>query len=286
MDFNIQDFVHYLLAAAGAFRHDQPGTYLISEEDGDLVEKLWTGTEIANQVFVASDVRKNTPALYLLGKEKRSIFFVDKKNVLQWYRYDPDEEEWSEVEYEDKGKLTVHQSGRLSGCLSPQGDEIVIFEGPGSGLQAYRATDGEKFEALGPLPADLEPGTPHQALLLEDGTVHLLYVHRDKRIHHLAAKSPGLGEWTDHGISLPYPSANLNEEIASFIVIPQGDGSLEICALMSGGKLVQVKSSGQITELGTVKQGRFTAHTSEECGIELVRAVKKGIEAVGGMRKK
>lgn len=73
MDFKPQDFVHYLLAAAGAFPHDQPGISLISEEDGDLIEKLWTGTEIANQVFVASDVRKNTPGLYLLGEEEVRI---------------------------------------------------------------------------------------------------------------------------------------------------------------------------------------------------------------------
>ncbi|EGD87059.1 hypothetical protein H112_05581 [Trichophyton rubrum D6] len=285
MDFKPQDFVHYLLAAAGAFPHDQPGISLISEEDGDLIEKLWTGTEIANQVFVASDVRKNTPGLYLLGEEERSIFFVDKSDVLQWYRYDPDEEEWSEVEVDNQGKLTVHQSSRLSGCLSP-GGEIVIFEGPENGLRAYRVTEGDKFETLPPLSANLEPGTPHQAVLLGDDTLHLLYVHRDRRIHHLVAESPGLREWKDTGSSFPYPSFNHDEKIVSFIVIPQGDGSLEICALMSGGALVQVKTNGQITQLGTVKQGRFTAHTSEECGIELMIGVKKGIKAVAHKMKK
>lgn len=71
----------------------------------------------------------------------------------------------------------------------------MIFEGPENGLQAYRATDGERLEPLPPLPADLEPGTPHQAVLPGDGTVNLLYVHRDGRIHHLVAASPGLGEW-------------------------------------------------------------------------------------------
>lgn len=71
----------------------------------------------------------------------------------------------------------------------------MIFEGPENGLQAYRVTDGEKFETLPPLPADLEPGTPHQAILLGDDTLHLLYVHRDRRIHHLVTESPGLREW-------------------------------------------------------------------------------------------
>jgi len=73
MNFTPQDLVHYLLAAAGAIPLDKPGIYLVSEEDNDLIEKLWTGTEIADQVFIASDVRKNSPALYLLNEDEVSM---------------------------------------------------------------------------------------------------------------------------------------------------------------------------------------------------------------------
>lgn len=73
MDFTPQDFVHYLLAAAGAITLDNLGIYLVSEKDNDLIEKLWTGTEIADQVFIASEIRKNSPALYLLNEEEVSI---------------------------------------------------------------------------------------------------------------------------------------------------------------------------------------------------------------------
>ncbi|KAK2882526.1 hypothetical protein FQN49_000252 [Arthroderma sp. PD_2] len=282
MDFKPQDFVHYLLAAAGAFPLDKPGVFLISEEDGDLIEKLWTGTEIADQVLVATDVRENTPALYLLGDDERSLFFVNKENVLQRCRYDPDEEVWDEVSLDDN--FTVHLSGQLSGCLSPWGG-IVILEGPEKSLRAYRTTGEEKLESLPPIPAGLEPGTPHQAVLSGDNAVNLLYVHCDGYIYHLVAEGPEFGEWKDKGIRFPYPSDNRSGKIVNFIVTPQEDGTLEPFVLMSGGMLAQIKSNGLITELGTVTQGQFTAHVSEECGIELARCIKKGIKAVGGRRE-
>ena len=72
MSFTAQDLVYYLLAAAGAVPLNKPGIYLVSEEDNDLVEKRWTGTEIADQVFIASDIRKNSPALYLLNEDEVS----------------------------------------------------------------------------------------------------------------------------------------------------------------------------------------------------------------------
>lgn len=68
MNFSPQDVVEYLRAAAGAMPLDKPGIYLVSEEDNDLVEKFWTGTELADQVFISSEVRTNSPAVYFLNE--------------------------------------------------------------------------------------------------------------------------------------------------------------------------------------------------------------------------
>lgn len=68
MEFALQDLVDYLLAAAGNIPLDKSGIYLISEEDGDLVEKFWTGAEIGEKNFIASEIRKNSPALYILNE--------------------------------------------------------------------------------------------------------------------------------------------------------------------------------------------------------------------------
>jgi hypothetical protein len=74
MDFTAQDLVYYLSAAAGAMSQDhmQHGIYLVYEEDGELIEKLWTGSEIKDQVLIAENVRTDTPALYLLNEDKAS----------------------------------------------------------------------------------------------------------------------------------------------------------------------------------------------------------------------
>lgn len=65
MDVSLQDFAHYLAAPAGAMSRDETAMCLITEEDSDLIEKLWTGTEVSDQVFIASGVKKSTPAVYL-----------------------------------------------------------------------------------------------------------------------------------------------------------------------------------------------------------------------------
>lgn len=59
MSFTPQDLVHYLQAASGAIPDDgdRKGIYLVVEEDNDLIEKLWTGSEIR-------------PGLYRVGCEE------------------------------------------------------------------------------------------------------------------------------------------------------------------------------------------------------------------------
>lgn len=68
MDVTLQDFAHYLSASAGAMSPDESTMCLIVEEDGDLIEKMWTGTEVSDQVFIATDVKKSTPAVYFLNQ--------------------------------------------------------------------------------------------------------------------------------------------------------------------------------------------------------------------------
>ena len=37
---------------------------------GTLSKSLWTGSEIADQVYIALDVRKQSPAVYLLNDDQ------------------------------------------------------------------------------------------------------------------------------------------------------------------------------------------------------------------------
>jgi hypothetical protein len=76
MDFKPQDLIRYLLASGGAVPEDKRGIYLLFEEANELIEKLWTGSEIGDQDIIASDVRKNTSTLYLLNETKASSYIT------------------------------------------------------------------------------------------------------------------------------------------------------------------------------------------------------------------
>lgn len=55
-----------LQAASGALPADQPGKLcLINEDENDLMETIVEGNKLINEDYIASGVKKNTPAAYL-----------------------------------------------------------------------------------------------------------------------------------------------------------------------------------------------------------------------------
>lgn len=75
-------------------------------------------------------------------------------------------------------------------------------------------------------------------------------------------------------------------QIINFLVIPYEDLTFDMFALLSSGRLVVVDKTGTKTLLGQVKDGQFTAASSEECVIEAAAMVKKGIKAASGIKSK
>jgi len=66
------------------------------------------------------------------------------------------------------------------------------------------------------------------------------------------------------------------------MAIPNHDLAFEICVLSSTGKLIRIDKEGTRNWLGNVSEGRFLAPSSEECVIEMMRMIKKGVTAVSG----
>lgn len=73
MSATLQVLVRNLLAAGGAPSKNQEWTNLLHEEDGDLMEQLWTEQGLKEQRSVASNAKKDTPGLYLVGEEKVGV---------------------------------------------------------------------------------------------------------------------------------------------------------------------------------------------------------------------
>ncbi|KAK6329889.1 hypothetical protein TWF718_003316 [Orbilia javanica] len=273
MDFTWQDLVNYLLAPSGAIPQDIPGIYLLSEEDNCLIEKLWCGSGISEQVFIAEDVRTDTPAVYLLNDDTRLVFYVDTQDVLRRCRYDTDEEEW-QVEGEEEGDIIIPQTSKLSGCFTDEGQTVFFQNGLGQ-LQGIRIQDSG-CELLDATPAEPLEGTRHFAIRSADKDLYLFYIGRDKYIHYLIEGSKP-GEWHDDVLNSPA----LDQVVVNFMVIPDKDMNFET-HLLTSDRLIGIDKQGVLMDFGKVEGGKFTASTGKECIIESIKLVKDGVKLIAG----
>ncbi|KAF3173248.1 hypothetical protein EYR41_010027 [Orbilia oligospora] len=273
MDFTWQDLVDYLLALSGAIPEESPSIHLLYEEDNLLIEKLWFRSKLLKQFLITSDVRTDTPALYLLNDETRLVFFVDTEDVLRGGRYDPDEQDWL-LELDGEGDITIPQNSKLSGCFTPKG-QIVFFQNESGLLQGIEIQDST-WELLNPTPAKPVEGTRHLVIRTANDNLYLFYIGRDKYIHYLV-KGPETGEWQDNVLNSPI----LEKTIVNFMVIPDEDMKFET-KILTTDSLIGIDKEGVLTEFGKVAEGKFTPVSGKECVIETIRLVKKGVKAIAG----
>ncbi|KAI9934519.1 hypothetical protein ASPWEDRAFT_30884 [Aspergillus wentii DTO 134E9] len=286
MDVTLHDLALYFTAATGAMPPDGSGMYLVSEEDGDLIEKLWTGHEVREQVFIAADVKESTPAVYLLDEDSRRIFCLDAEHNLQCYEYDADEEEWNFVLLRDGESIPVHPKSRLSGCLL-EDTQIVVFQDPSGRLRGMRVQPGGEVESLTPTSISSSSAIPHTAFVGDDESLHLLYIDSNNQVHHLTLSG---NQWKDTII----PGAGfVNDKIIKLMVTGNDENALNILALSSTGQVLWINPEGQKAVLGKVERERFVAASSEECAVQFLvtmskmfgKAIKKRKEGKDKMRK-
>ena len=83
MEVSLHDIAYFLKVATGALSFDESTLYYVVEEDGNLIEKHWTGTELRDRVFISSEARSSPSAIYLLnGNTVRSSLL---KTKVTWY---------------------------------------------------------------------------------------------------------------------------------------------------------------------------------------------------------
>ncbi|KAF3189889.1 hypothetical protein TWF788_009876 [Orbilia oligospora] len=255
MDFTWQDLVDYLLALSGAMPEESSSIHLLYEEDNLLIEKLWFKSKLLKQYLIASDVRTDTPALYLLNDET------------------VDENDW-EVELEGEGDISIPQNSKLSGCFTPEG-QIVFFQNESGLLQGVEIQDST-WELLDPTAAKPVEGTRHLVIRTANGSLYLFYIGQDKYIHYLV-KGPETEEWQDNVLKSPI----LDQTVVNFMVIPDEDMKFET-QLLTTDRLMGIDKEGELTDLGKVVEGKFTPISGKECVIETIRLVKKGVKAIAG----
>lgn len=245
----LRNITRRLLAAGYAKHWEGEGEYLlyIDAERSFLYSKHWRGDSFGDQEFVASSVRENSTAAYLISETGIFVIGITHSSHLSVYEYDSDANEWVEV---DKHPITgkkVHGDGKLATSIGANGR--VFFQDPSQHLICLDARSSTV------LPANPVIGSPISTSVVGDQE-HVYYISvNDLYIHDVTS---GDGKWMDT-IVIKY---TFNEAIRGFVVMGNGSGADEAWVLTEENTLLKFTAEGGNTRLGTVKDGEFVSERS------------------------
>ena len=251
-----QELTRILLAASCAPDPTGNGTYFVYTSNGHLVYKHLIGETFGDQDIISKDVRKDSPAAWLMSPQINLITFITSSSALKIAQFDEEDEEWS-VDGTDPAQQ-LHVESKIAGCFLPEsGDRFYIFfQDPEKRLICL---DSDWKPTV--LPADPLAGTPLCAASI-NGRVQVFYVgDKDHFLHYLAVS--GEGVWVDNIVA----KCVFDESLRSLTVAIDGEGNLEIYILTVGNVLLHVGGGveGVTSELGKVNQeGKFVANKDVE----------------------
>ncbi|PWY74494.1 hypothetical protein BO94DRAFT_499928 [Aspergillus sclerotioniger CBS 115572] len=282
MDVSLHDIAYFLKVAAGALSLDGSTLYYIVEEDGNLIEDHWTGSEVKDKVFIASEVKSSPSAKYLLNDDTRRVFFPNAENLLQCAEYDDSEEAWSAVSLQSEHPLHMHPTSPLSGCFDNNGDQLIFFQDPSGQLQGIRIERDGECTPVPPLPEFQQSKLVHTAYEADSGAIHLLYIGSGNQIVDLKWV-PGNDEWDE---SIIPGSGFANHAITNFTITSTDESEIGFLAVSATDKVVYIDPQGETSELGQLDKKRFAAVSSEECAAEITRLGVKLVKAAAGTKNK
>ena len=228
---------------------------LLYVQDSSLVAKHWNGDAFGDEELIATSVKPDSAAAYVLTDTTRYAFFVNDASKLGAVAYDADEEEW--VPIDKFPNLPVAPAGQVTAGID-EGKLSVFFQNASGQLvhldEQWKATI---------LPASgVTPGSP-LAIMYVDGKTSVLYV-TEGAIHGVRAGEAGKWEM------ISFTGGRMEGEKLVRMVpsaIPTEKGlEYAVFALTSTGKLVKLSlAEKELETLGTVSDsGRFVAKSSAE----------------------
>ncbi|KAI1103040.1 hypothetical protein F4804DRAFT_342806 [Jackrogersella minutella] len=257
------------LFAAGSVKpegNEGEGIYLLSVRDGNLVEKHWVGDTLENENVIASDVRNDTSASYLLGVEPdlRLVVFIDQGNAVQCYAYNEDIEEWEETPLGTKWNITTSPESKLSSTIGPEGEVVISYQDENGHLAGVMSAADDEWEAFGPLDGDPVLGTP-QCLEVIDDKLHLFYVEIDGGIGYLVLDS-ATGNWQVNVLN----NTKFDTIVDNFSVAKDTDTGSFQSYFLTGGSLWNVDGEKEKTCLGKVgDNGKLIPSDKAQAGFRI-----------------
>ncbi|KAI0836967.1 hypothetical protein F5Y06DRAFT_288220 [Hypoxylon sp. FL0890] len=254
------------LVAAGSVKlpgDEGQGIYLLSVRDGNLVEKHWVGDDLQSEIVVASDVRDNTSAAYLLDLEQslRLIVFIDQENVIQCYKYDDDIEEWEETPLGSTWNITTNPESKLSATMDLEGGIVVSYQDETGHLAGIMSVADNEWKSFGPLKGNPVLGTP-QCLEVIDDKLHLFYVEKDAGIGYLVL-DPDTGNWQVNLLK----NTKFDAAIDNFSVVEDPETGSFQSYILAGGSLWNIDGDKKQTCLGKVEDdGKLVPSDQAQAG--------------------
>ncbi|KAG4221756.1 hypothetical protein PC116_g29768 [Phytophthora cactorum] len=254
------------LVSAGSLKlpsDEGEGIYVLGVRDGDLIERYWVGDMVESENIIASGVRNDTSASYLLGSEEtpRFVIFIDEDNVVRSYAYNEDVEEWEETPLAEKWNITTSPKSKLSAIIGP-GEEIVVsYQDEAGCLAVIMNTGKDEWASFGPLKAAPVLGTP-QCLEVINDKLHLFYVEKDSGISYLVF-DPFTGNWKANVLQNTKFSTNID----NFSVAEDPETGLIQSYVLTDGSLWNVNGEKENNCLGKVEEdGKLIPSSKAQAG--------------------
>ncbi|KAI1136479.1 hypothetical protein F5Y05DRAFT_391421 [Hypoxylon sp. FL0543] len=246
-----QDLARCLVAAGSAKLpgDEGQGIYLLSVREGNLVEKHWVGDALQSETVVASDVRDDTSAAYLLDLDQspRLIVFIDQENVIQCYKYDDDIEEWEETSLGSTWNITASPESKLSATVGPEGGIVVSYQDETGHLAGIMSIADNEWESFGPLKGSPVSGTPQHLEVIDD-KLHLFYIEKDAGIGCFILDTD-TGNWKVRLL----PNTKFDTAVNNFSVVKDAETGCFQSYLLTGGSLWNVNGDKERVCLGKVE---------------------------------
>ncbi|KIY46461.1 hypothetical protein FISHEDRAFT_75618 [Fistulina hepatica ATCC 64428] len=234
----LEDLTRCLIAVGGTMLPGTDERELLYVDNGSLVSKLWTGKTFGTQQLIATSVRPNSSAVYIVKGTEKFIVYISNTSALRALVYDEDAEEWA-----DDGALgehKVHSEGKVAGVLTEDGKRHIFYQ-DASGTIIHLREDWTST----PLPiVSVQPGSPLAAAATPTG-VHLFYVSTSDGFIHYAVDGHAAGsrKWTDSIFaSVAFSDGEKPKRV---IASPSDGGKFVISAIATDNKLFQLTESGE-----------------------------------------
>ncbi|KAI1468233.1 uncharacterized protein F4812DRAFT_470861 [Daldinia caldariorum] len=239
------------------------GLYVLSVRDGDLIEKYWVDDVVESENIIASGVRHNTSASYLLGSRDtpRIVIFIDEDNVVRSYAYNEDAEDWEETPHGDKLNIKTSPESKLSAIIGPEEEIVISYQDETGYLAVVMSTDNNEWASFGPLKATPVLGTP-QCLEVIDGRLHLFYLEKGSGISYLVF-DPFTLNWKANVLE----NAKFSTSIDNFRIEEDPETRVIQSYVLTDGSLWNVSGEKEKTCLGKVEgDGKLIPSSKAQAG--------------------